>query len=162
MTGDDTITSKNIEIFKCFNCHFKCSKKGDYNRHILTAKHQNNVLKTVNDDAKMTKDDAVIIQEVKKNTNSYYECSCGKEYKYRQGLFVHKKKCKEKPQNQVMMTINEKEPTPTMLTNEMVMNILSQNSELIKLLEQQMAKDTKPILSMNSKKSKKQKHSLSR
>jgi hypothetical protein len=91
----------------------------------------------VNDDGKMTKDDDNIIQDVKENSKPCFECSCGKEYKFRQGLFVHKKKCKDINKNNIVMTINENEASPTMLTNEMVMNILSQNTELIKLLEKQ-------------------------
>ena len=34
-------TSKNILFFYCEKCDFKCCKKGDYNRHVLTSKHQN-------------------------------------------------------------------------------------------------------------------------
>ena len=32
-------TSKNTKFFICENCDFKCCKRGDYNRHILTSKH---------------------------------------------------------------------------------------------------------------------------
>ena len=70
-------TSKNIYKFKCEYCDFKCIKKGDYNRHILTPKHK---LMTNND----------------KNTSKniiLFECECGKSYKHRQNLHTHKKKC---------------------------------------------------------------------
>ena len=63
-------TSKNIYKFKCEYCDFKCIKKGDYNRHILTPKHK---LMTNND----------------KNTSKniiLFECECGKSYKHRQNL----------------------------------------------------------------------------
>ena len=33
-------TSKNIEKLDCELCDFKCCKKGDYNRHVLTSKHK--------------------------------------------------------------------------------------------------------------------------
>ena len=70
-------TSKNIKKFKCNYCDFKCSKKGDYTRHINTSKH---ILATNgNDDA------------IKKTS---YICEiCNKEYLNRSGLWRHKKKC---------------------------------------------------------------------
>ena len=34
-------TSKNIKKFECEKCDYSCSKKGDWNRHLLTRKHQN-------------------------------------------------------------------------------------------------------------------------
>jgi hypothetical protein len=70
-------TSKNIQIFSCEVCDFKCSKKGDYNRHILTAKH------------KMASFGIIF-------TSNYIalKCElCDKEYKDRSGLYRHKKKC---------------------------------------------------------------------
>ncbi len=87
--NDDKITSKHIQDFYCETCDFKCCKKGDWNRHILTLKHQNDVKMMPKDSQK-----------------SGHFCICGKGYKYRQGLSVHKKTCqlinkekvKEKPQ----------------------------------------------------------------
>jgi len=37
----DKKTSKNIKNFECKNCDFKCSKKGDWDRHVLRPKHLN-------------------------------------------------------------------------------------------------------------------------
>jgi hypothetical protein len=33
-------TPKNPIIFLCEDCNFKCSKKSDYKRHLITAKHK--------------------------------------------------------------------------------------------------------------------------
>ena len=63
--------------YNCTNCNFKCSKKGDLSRHILTAKHK-------------------LFTNVDDKTSKHiktYSCHCGNEYKYRQSLCVHKKKC---------------------------------------------------------------------
>ena len=68
---------KNAKNYDCELCNFKCYKKSNFNTHLLTLKHkrlQNND----NGSAKIIK----------------YICDCGKEYKYRQGLYTHKKKCK--------------------------------------------------------------------
>ena len=34
-------TPENAEFFICESCDFKCCKKSDFNRHLLTSKHQN-------------------------------------------------------------------------------------------------------------------------
>ena len=39
LTNANNFTSKNIQIFSCEVCDFKCCKKGDYNRHLMTLKH---------------------------------------------------------------------------------------------------------------------------
>jgi hypothetical protein len=86
MTNDDKITSKSANGFYCKKCDFKCCKKGDWSRHILTLKHRN-------DDKIVTNDDKNDVNDVKYQDGTQYECSCGKVYKFRQGLSVHKKKC---------------------------------------------------------------------
>jgi hypothetical protein len=74
---DSIITNISNNEFICKICNFKCFKKGDWNRHILTLKHVKNDQNNINIH----------------NNNSGYICICGKKYSYRQGLSVHKKKC---------------------------------------------------------------------
>ena len=31
---------KNAELFNCENCNFICSKKSNYTKHLMTAKHK--------------------------------------------------------------------------------------------------------------------------
>ena len=38
---DINFTPKNATIFYCEKCDFKCNKKSDWDRHILTRKHVN-------------------------------------------------------------------------------------------------------------------------
>jgi hypothetical protein len=71
---NDKKMPKNAEKYYCKKCTFECSKKSNYINHISTRKHK---MMTVND---------------AKNADIHY-CDCGKVYKYRQGLFNHKKKC---------------------------------------------------------------------
>jgi len=75
-------TSIINEKFKCLKCDFKCSKKGDWSRHLLTAKHKNMYNMTDGDD------------EIHNNTSSYKCVICFKNYISRNGLWLHKKKCK--------------------------------------------------------------------
>jgi hypothetical protein len=76
-TFGDKKNIKNIQKFECLKCNFICSKKGDWNRHLLRPKHKN-----------LTFGDALVTE---KTPN--YICECGKEYQSRNGLWSHKKKC---------------------------------------------------------------------
>ena len=70
---------KNAKIFYCEKCDFKCSKETDYNNHFSTRKHK-----------------VLTCTDNKKNAKiCYYEC--GKSYKHRQSLHIHKKKCTYQP-----------------------------------------------------------------
>lgn len=66
------MTEKTPTFFACKICDYSSSKESDYNRHIATRKHQNNV------------------KNAKKNA-----CVCGKAFMHRQGLHVHRKKCSQ-------------------------------------------------------------------
>ena len=97
------ITSKNINLFVCEKCDFKCSKKGDYSRHISTAKHKKKCLDT----------------EFTSFTSNQYVCNCGKEYKNRAGLWKHKKKCSfEYESTESTITENTSEPIVEFLLKE--------------------------------------------
>jgi len=71
---------KTLHKFFCDKCNYGCSKKGDYNKHILTAKHK------------------MIINGNKKLIKTF-DCTCGKIYNYASGLSRHKLQCTyiEKP-----------------------------------------------------------------
>ena len=78
---NDIQNAKKCQSFFCRLCNFTCSKQSNYNKHLSTRKH---IIMSI-DDNKMPQ------------TAKSYICSCGKKYKYRQGLSTHKKKCnKEK------------------------------------------------------------------
>ena len=120
MTNDDNKNSKKCLEFICIACDFKCSKKSNYTKHLLTRKHK----MMTNDDMKNATSIAVhhskptpILADVHTNetkrtptatsTTKPYSCSCGKSYKHRQGLSVHKRKCDYTPDgNNINTTIN--------------------------------------------------------
>ena len=77
-----SLGQKGQKEYVCENCHFKCSKKYSWDRHILTLKHLN-VDKCLQN---------VDIKE-QKGLIKPYECHCGKQYIHRQSLSLHKKKC---------------------------------------------------------------------
>jgi|SaaInlV_150m_DNA_3_1039698.scaffolds.fasta_scaffold12500_2 hypothetical protein len=63
--------------YLCKPCNYICSKKSDYNKHILTAKH------------------SILINPNEKSPNiaDTYNCVCGKVYKHMSSLCCHKKTC---------------------------------------------------------------------
>ena len=48
----DKLMPKNADIFNCKKCHFKCSKKSNFSKHLLTSKHINTDKPLTNTDAK--------------------------------------------------------------------------------------------------------------
>ena len=80
------LTKKSAKIrseFVCLNCNYTTCDKKDYSKHIGTAKHKNN-----------TNVDILLTTKEKKSANlTELVCNCGKKYKSRQGMYVHKKKC---------------------------------------------------------------------
>ena len=81
--------SQNTSIhFLCNSCNFKCCKKGDWTRHLLTDKHKNNQNRTKN---------IILEQNVVKTPNSsqkLFACKyCNKTYKARNSLWYHENKC---------------------------------------------------------------------
>jgi hypothetical protein len=129
------MTQKNADFFNCEKCHFVCSKKSDFERHLLTRKHKN-------DDKKAQKN-------AEKNV-----CICGKCFKYRQGLFVHRKICIDyinndsKYGNNNEIKIDSKETSKkiedvvscdnkVIITKEMFMELINDNKEMIKVIKGQ-------------------------
>jgi hypothetical protein len=79
-------SEKIRENFVCKKCNYITSDKKDYNKHILTSKHKNNTFVDIsftNLGKKSEKSENIKI----------LSCNCGKQYKSRQGLYAHKKKC---------------------------------------------------------------------
>jgi len=105
-------TSKNIQKNICEICDFKCSKSGDFKRHVLTSKHIN-----------LTKSNT-ILHQITSNHNCLY---CDKKYKSRVGLWNHKKKCTKKNENELNNNI----------TSDLILNIMHQNQEFKDLLLEQ-------------------------
>jgi hypothetical protein len=126
------MTEKTPTFFACKICDYTSSKESDYNRHIATRKHQNNV------------------KNAKKNA-----CVCGKAFMHRQGLHVHRKKCQQyiskgvsdydfeydiidgnKNEN-IMLGDNNSIGTDDKIgiTKEMFMSLLKDNQEMMKMIK---------------------------
>ncbi len=133
-------TPKNANNFYCGPCDFNCCKKSDWDRHIITLKHKKND------------------NDAQKNANTFSCENCGKNYKYRQGLSVHRKKCpflaekeeeEEKNTKQNSTPPIEKETEVANLTS-IVLELLKSNSELQKHVIQRCQPNTNSHNTINS------------
>ena len=112
----DKKTSKNIKQFYCELCDFSCYKKGDWNRHIVRPKHMN-----------LTNSNKTVTEKTSKSINICDICS--KEYKSRNGLWNHKKKCKEESQQHIQQS--------NVITTELVMELIKDNKEMKQIILEQ-------------------------
>ena len=104
--------------FSCNYCTYNTSKKSDYNKHLLTAKHK--LLTSSNNVNKIATDNFI--------------CSvCSKIYKSRVGLWSHKKKCF--PEKTILTNTShhiDHQPLDNPLSNTaLILNILQENKEII-------------------------------
>ena len=105
-------TPKNPTKLICETCDFKCYNKKDYNRHLLTRKHEMLTHVDINVDIK---------------TPKAFTCDCGKEYKYRQSLSVHKKKCTYTTEEPIENTFVQEEEEPS--DRQLIMTLIKQMAE---------------------------------
>jgi hypothetical protein len=102
-------TKKSPKIsanFYCEFCHYKCCKKSEYDKHILTNKHKN------------------LQNPTSKISEAKYSCGCGKAYKHSSTFYTHKKKC-----NMSSVTDSNVESFDK---DKLIIMLINQNAELIK------------------------------
>ena len=114
-------TSKtSCEEYICESCHYKCSKKFNWDRHILTAKHQSatnsNIWQPISS---------------KNEQSSKLTCqNCNKEYKDRTGLWRHKQKC-----SQTNIPVQQNET----IDKEIIMTLIKDNYEVKTMIMEQQS-----------------------
>ena len=113
-------TSPDKNVFLCEKCTFQCSKKGDWKRHLLTSKHQN-ICNGTNGDEKLHK-----------GIPDKYICDiCFKQYNSRNGLWSHKKKCKNVIKTILSDSETNSDSEIKLLTN-LVLEVVKSNTDLQK------------------------------
>ena len=114
---DDKKMPKNAEVYCCELCDFKCCKRSNYDKHILTLKHKKRTNGGQMDDAL--------------HEDHIYDCVCGNEYKHRQGLWKHKQNCEyiKNAENAESLTLLNEQNEVKILT-ELVKDVIKQNQDL--------------------------------
>ncbi len=128
LTNTDKILTTFPKPFYCECCQYNTSNKKDYNNHLLTRKHMN-----------------------AENKSTIFEnrfiCSCGNEYKHRQSLFTHKKKCTYLPINEEKIENTFVQAPAEPIDHTVLFEILKQNQEFRELMLEQNNK----IMEQNEK-----------
>ena len=106
---------KSSNDFCCKNCNYNTSRKSQYERHLTTDKHK-----------RLQNNDAGTILTKK------YICECGREYKYRQGLYNHRKTCKGEKKETAIIHNEE-----NLDYKSMFFEIIKKNNEFQDLLMKQ-------------------------
>jgi hypothetical protein len=128
-------TPKNAPKFYCNWCDFICFKQSDWNRHILRPKHYTNYKMIQND-----------IKNAEKTPDDECRCKCGKIYKYKSGLWRHRKTCFEVETNNIDINSNSNNGTPQ-ITPELIIELINQNKEL----QQTLIEQNKTIIDLAQK-----------
>ena len=113
-TNDNEFYAKNSKKYCCELCDFNTCKKIDYDRHIQTQKHKNNVLTT----------------DFTHNDKKYVCDCCEKKYNDRAGLWRHKKKCSNT--NNIVTDIEPSDKNLIMMLIKQNSQLIEKNAELVK------------------------------
>lgn len=129
-------TKKMPIIYHCSCCDFKCSKKSNYDVHILTAKHLLRYNLAEND----TKKIQFSMKKSKKMPDDIsYECFCGKMFKYHSGLWRHKKTCTfvSKAETHEVDVSNNDLSNNDLSDKELIMMLINENKEFKQIIIEQ-------------------------
>jgi len=109
--------------YLCDICDYVTCNKKDFNKHLLTSKH-NRLIETNN--------------QTNKKSQEHFSCCCGNSYKHLPSLYKHKKKCnfEEKKKEEIK---NELENELSIITNkdDLIIKLIKDNEEFKQLLKEQ-------------------------
>jgi hypothetical protein len=86
---------KSPKYYYCEKCEYGTSNKKDYNKHLMTLKHEKS--QNYNKNNKKNNKSPKLHEDPEKY--NFFACECGKKYPYRASLFNHRKKCNKKSDN---------------------------------------------------------------
>lgn len=102
--------------YKCIECNYFTDRRSKFERHLQTKKHLSNINKNIDNNKP---------EKICNNNLNYYHCECGKKYKFKQGLFKHKKIC-----------FNH-EDLKQHITEDSIVKLVSENNKIKDLLIEQ-------------------------
>lgn len=130
MVSNEKVAKSSNKKYECLVCDYNTSRKSNYDKHVLTSKHQ----KSMVSNGKVAK--------VAKSSNvTKYSCECGKEYNDNSGLWRHKKNCVLIKQDDKKEPTDNEEPTD----KEIMMELIKNNTEVQKMMIELMKKGTQNV-----------------
>ena len=110
------LVQESSKKFCCKKCNYYTSRKSQYDRHLLTLKHE-----------KITNDN-----NLEQKVPNEFICECGKKYNYLSGLSRHRKTCKGEKKETTIIENEEKVDYKSMF-----LEIIKKNNEFQDLLMKQ-------------------------
>ena len=138
VTKMSALENKN---YRCKDCDYITSVKKDFDKHLKTKKHE---LRT-NGYTKVTN------CHEEKDLSPDYICDCGRIYKYRQGLYRHKKSCNYNKEEQIVECGENKDELKSLIikimtdSSEKMNFLMNENKELRNQLKEQNQQITELI-----------------
>ena len=121
----DFLEPKSSISFHCKNCDYFTNKKSQYIRHISTLKHK-----------RLTNTDQILTDLSSNSSSAKYICNCGKNYKHKQSLFNHKKKCNFMSKDTTELIIKEHEDG-NIDYKQMFLTLMNDNKEMRNIIIKQ-------------------------
>ena len=113
-------------LFECVTCHYNTCNKKDYSKHLQTQKH--NRLTNAND------------LSPQNPQTMFFTCVCNKTYNHMSSLCKHKKKCSKLMETSIYTEKETKEDNTTIISNDIILELVKQNQEFQKLIIEQNQK----------------------
>jgi hypothetical protein len=117
VTENFTDFTKN---FSCNYCNIKCGRKSEWDRHLMTRKHNSNITGNKGDVIKISEKKILVCDK------------CNKKYKSRKGLWGHNKICNNEINNEIENTILDPSSNEIKVLTTLVIELVKNNTELQK------------------------------
>jgi hypothetical protein len=118
------MSQKNNKKFICHNCNYSTDKKYDWNKHLLTQKHKNNL------NCLSTTTQEIVNNDLINNENKNI-CLCGSIFSNRHNLSRHKKSCSFLNSNNNENLIIKISELEKQISNNNVTNNITNNNTTI-------------------------------
>jgi len=140
---NDKKAGKGGVFFSCEHCDYKTWELSKFTRHVLTDKH-----KRMTNGLHLGGKKAEKAEKVEKvEDEKKFVCICGYSYKYRQGLWKHRKSCVDFIKSEPFSFFDEtekKEPPIPGLDANFLKFVLENNTENIKNIVMEVCKQIQP------------------
>ena len=127
----NNLVQESSKKFCCKKCNYYSSRKSQYDRHLLTLKHE-----------KITNDN-----NLEQKVPNEFICECGKKYDYLSGLSRHRKTCKGEKKETAIIENEENVDYKSMF-----LEMINENKELRKTITELIPKVGNTINSNNKQK----------